>query len=312
MSFSSDIKKELLRADTGKRCCLLAEICGIICFCAQITLSKGSFSMKISTESVAAARRCFVLIKKLFDVKSDLDIKKSRAGRGGYAYSLIVDDSDLVYKILKSIYLIDDAFENRVAFRINKKIYESEHCMRSFARGAFLGGGSTVNPEKGYHLEIATHYHNLSSDFNMALERYGFSPKSILRKSSHVTYFKGGEEICDFLSFIGAFNCMMEYTNVRIVKDTRNQDNRTVNCETANMDKALKAAFRQLDAIEKIRKSGAFEDLPDALKEVCVLREENPEATLSEMAEIIRPSISKSGISHRLNKILEIADKIKE
>lgn len=310
MSFSSDIKKELLRANAEKKCCLLAEMCGIICFCAQITLSEGKFSLKFSTESVAAARRCFMLIKKLFDIKSDLDIKKSRAGRGGYAYSLIIDDSDLVYKILKSVYLIDDAFENRVAFRINKKIYESEHCMRAFSRGAFLGGGSTVNPEKGYHLEIATHYHNLSSDFVMALERYGFSPKSIMRKSSHVTYFKGGEEICDFLSFIGAFNSMMEYTNIRIVKETRNRVNRKVNCETANMDKALSAAFRQMDAIRKIRKSGTFDELPDALKEVCVLREENPEATLSEMAKIMTSKISKSGISHRLSKIIEIADKL--
>ena len=268
--------------------------------------------MKISTESAAAAKRCFVLIKKLFDIKSELDIKKSRAGRGGFAYALIVDDSDLVHSILKSIYLIDDTFENRVAFRINKRIYESEHCMRAFARGAFLGGGSVVNPEKGYHLEITTHYHNLSKDFASSLERYGFVPKNILRKSSHVTYFKGGEEICDFLSFMGAFNSMMEYTNVRIVKDTRNRVNRKVNCETANMDKALGAAFRQMDAIGKIRKSGRFEDLPEALKDACILREENPEATLSELAGIIKPAVSKSGISHRLNKIIEIADKIKE
>jgi len=308
MSFSSDIKKELVRAGMDERCCMQAELCAFICFGGNISFSGGQYVLKISTESASAARRCFSLVKKLFDIKTELDIKKSRAGRGGYAYSLVIDDSDFAYSILKSVYLIDEEFENHVAFRINKKIVENEHCMRAFVRGAFLGGGSTTNPEKGYHLEITTHYHNLSSDFSKALQKYGFNPKSVQRKSSHVTYFKGGEEICDFLSFMGAFNCMMEYTNIRIVKDTRNNVNRKVNCETANMDKALNAAFRQLEAIKKIRENKSFDNLPDTLKDVIVAREENPEATLSELAEIIK--ISKSGTSHRLNKILEIAEKI--
>jgi len=198
-----------------------------------------------------------------------------------------------------------------VAFRINKKISDNDHCARAFARGAFLGGGSVTNPEKGYHLEVTTHYKNLASDFSLMLQKYGFAPKSIGRKSSHVTYFKGGEEICDFLSFVGAFNSMMEYTNIRIVKDTRNNVNRKVNCETANLDKALNAAFRQIEAIKRIRQIGLYDDLTPGLKEAAILREENPEATLSDLADIAKPAISKSGISHRLNKLVEIADKIK-
>lgn len=308
MSFSSDIKKELVRADMDNKCCMLAELCAFICFGGNISFSGGDYTLKISTESSSAARRCFSLIKKLFDIKGDFDIKKSRAGRGGHSYTLLIEDSDFAYKILKSVYLIDKEFENHVAFRINKKITDNEHCMRSFVRGAYLGGGSVTNPEKGYHLEITTHYHNLSSDFALALEKYGFKPKSVKRKSSHVTYFKGGEEICDFLIFMGAFNCMMEYTNVRIVKDTRNNVNRKINCETANMDKAINAAMRQIEAIKKIRKNNAFDNLPDNLKDVLLAREENPEATLSELADIIK--ISKSGTSHRLNKLCEIAEKI--
>lgn len=308
MSFSSDIKKELARADIDNNCCIKAELCAFICFSGSISFSNGKYLLKISTESSIAAKRCSSLIKKLFELSDELVIRKMKAGRGGYSYILVIDDSLFAQNILKSVYLIDEEFENHVAFRINEEIVKSEHCMRSFVRGAYLGGGSVTDPEKGYHLEFTTHYHNLSSDFQSALRKYGFNPKNVKRKSSHVTYFKGGDEICDFLIFMGANNCMMEYTNIRILKDTRNNINRKINCESANMDKAINAAMKQLEAIKKIRKNNGFDNLPDSLKAVIFAREDNPDATLSELAEMVK--ISKSGISHRLSKIIEIADKI--
>jgi len=311
MSFSSDIKKELVRIEAEKKCCIRAELGAFICFGASVMAEDGGFSIKISTENASAAKRCFMLIKKIFNPKIELEIKKSKAGRGGFAYVLNIDDHNLCYDILKETNLIDSDFEKNVSFRVSPEFTEKDHCVRAFIRGAFLGSGSTANPEKGYHMEFVTHHHNLCNDFIKLLKLAGFEAKVIKRKSNHVIYFKGGDEIEELLGFMGAVNCMMEFTNVRIMKYTRNNVNRKVNCETANMDKALTAAWSQIESIKKIREAKEFDNLPDSLKEIALLREENPEATLTELANKIVPAISKSGVSHRLKKLMEIAEKLR-
>ncbi len=311
MSFSSDIKKELVRVDSDKKCCMMAELCAFICFGANVFTDSGKFTIKISTESASAAKRCFTLIKKLFNPKIDIVTNKSKSGRGGYAYVLNIDDTDLCYEILKDCKLIDSDFEKNVSFRIDNSISDNECCVRAFIRGAYLGAGSTANPEKGYHMEFVTHHHNLYSDFISVLKKAGLEAKVIKRKSNYVAYYKSGDEIEDILGFMGAVNCMMEFANVRIMKFTRNNVNRKVNCETANMDKALQAAWSQIEDINVIRQAKEFENLSDSLKYIAILREENPEATLMELAKKTVPPISKSGVSHRLKKLTEIANNLR-
>lgn len=311
MSFSSDIKKEISRAETGSRCCIKAELCAFICFGAAVTKTEDGFSIRISTENASAAKRCFTLIKKAFNPKIELEIQKSRAGRGSYAYVLNIDDDLLCRTILKDTGLWDKDFDEHITFRISDEISGKECCAKSFIRGAFLAGGSSATPEKGYHTEFVTHHHNLSKDFSAHLRNMGIEPKIIKRKSNYVLYYKGGDENEDLLGIMGAVNCMMEFANVRIMKETRNNVNRKVNCETANMDKALQAAWQQLEAIKKIRMSGEFEKLSPPLKQIVLLREENPEAPLSEIAKKTNPPISKSGTSHRLAKLCEIANNLR-
>lgn len=308
MSFASDIKNELLRAENKTECCAIAELCGIVCFAGSIVYSNGGKKLKITTESAAAARRCFSLIKRIFGISGAVEFAQGRSGRGGRSYSIEISGHDAVNIVLYGLYLYDDKYQGHIAFRVNERIEESACCRRSFVRGAFLGGGSMSNPEKTYHLEFVTHHKNLSRDMERVLESFQINPKTVMRKSNYVTYFKNSDEIGDVLSIIGAHKSLLEFMNVQIIKETRNYVNRKVNCETANLDKTLNAAFLQISAIEKIQAAGVFDSLPDKLKEPARLRLKFREASLGEIGNML--GLTKSGINHRFRKIMEIAAKL--
>ena len=310
MSFASEVKKEIMRTDFEKDCCCRAELCAIICFCGSVSYEEGQPKLRVATESAAAAKRCFALLKRSFGITGGVETKKSRAGRGGYSYVLEFDKGDITKEILSGLKLFDDEYREHVRFVLSDALIGDECCKRAFVKGAFLGGGSLANPEKSYHLEFATHHHGLADDSADLLAGLGFTPKIIIRKSNYVLYFKNSEEIADILSLLGAYRAMMEFTNVKIVKDTRNNVNRQVNCETANLNKTWQAAREQVEAIEKIKKAGLFDGLPDGLRAIAEARMEYPEENLEFVAAKITPPLSKSGAAHRLKKLLEIADKI--
>ena len=307
MSFASDIKSEILRAESGSTCCSRAELCGIICFSAGITYKNGKAALKISTESEAAAKRFLNLVRRLF---GGTDIVMGESVSGGGITLFTIEIKSGADKILRELYLYDEVFDNHVSFRIRPEILECENCERAFLRGAFLGGGTATNPQKGYHLEFYTHYHKLSEDTAALLRKLGFPAKTSLRKSSHVIYLKGGDEIADFLAAVGAFNAMMNLTNIKIEKETNNDFNRANNCDMANTDKAFGAAIKQIQDIEKIKQSGKFECLSAQLKEAANLRLLNKELSLEALGKLLNPPLSKSGISHRFKKIAEIADNL--
>ena len=194
-----------------------------------------------------------------------------------------------------------------LALHINFAVVEEECCRASFFRGAFLAGGSVTDPRKGYHLELATSHRGVSREVPVLLAEMEFQPKSAQRKGNAITYFKQSEHIEDFLIAIGAPLTAMEVMNAKLEKSLRGGVNRRVNCDAANLDKAVEAAQSQLEAIRRLQEDGRLNSLPDKLKQAAVLRLENPEDTLSQLAELFDPPITKSALNHRLRKLIELA-----
>ena len=195
-----------------------------------------------------------------------------------------------------------------VAHHINFGVLEEEHCRSAFFRGVFLAGGSVTDPAKGYHLELATSHYSVNRELLTLLREAGFDPKSAARGANHMAYFKRSEDIADFLTAIGAPLGAMELMNAKAEKDLRGGVNRRVNCDAANLDKAVDAAQAQLEAIRRLEARMPLDELPPKLAEAARLRMENPDLTLTELAQLCRPPITKSSLSHRLKKLSELAE----
>lgn len=295
MSFSAEIKKELCRAATGRKCCLQAEAYGVLLFCSSFRREE----IRIVTESKALAARLPMLFKRTFQMEFDLLPEESK-GKRCFA---ITDPA--------KIQLIGDTLGygpgDSVALHINFGVLEEEHCRAAFFRGAFLAGGSVTAPEKEYHLELVTAHYNVAKELAVLLREFGFEGKTVERKANYVTYFKSSEAIEDFLTAIGAPVAAMEVMNAKAEKHLRGSVNRRVNCEAANLDKAVDAAQSQLEAIRRLEGRGLLADLPDKLKEAAGLRQAHPELTLSELAALCDPPVSKSALNHRLRRLIALS-----
>lgn len=300
MSFASGIKSELLRIENKKACCALAELCGILCFGGTREPKDGEICLRILTENAASARRCFLLFKQCFGIVAT--VLKNRSRLGGNAYGITVCGAENVNRVLEGLLIFD---KEKIYRHIPEKLVKESCCMRAFLRGAFLGGGSVTNPEKEYHLEFSMQSKTLAEELSALFENFDLAARIVLRKTSYVVYFKNSEEIGDVLNIIGATRAYMELMNIRILKETRNNVNRKVNCETANMDKAIEAAMVQIQAIKKLQKSGKLETLPPTLVETGLARLGAPDASMAELGKAL--GISKSGINHRMRKLMEIA-----
>lgn len=295
MSFSAETKKELCRDELGRKCCAQAEAYGVLLFCNSFTHREA----RVVTESPDFAKRLPVLFKKAFQLEFD-----SMAGSDeGKKIFSITDDWKL--SVIQDVY--GDDRSASLAHHINFAVLEEEHCRTAFFRGAFLAGGSVTDPVKRYHLELVTSHYNVSRELTALLLEAGFSPKETTRKSNYLTYFKQSEYIADFLTAVGAPIAAMELMNAKVEKNLRGSVNRRVNCDAANLDKAVDAAQEQIDAIHRLEARGMLQDLPDKLKETVDLRAANPELTLTQLAELFEPPISKSALNHRLRKLMELS-----
>lgn len=293
MSFSSDVKTELCRQGIRK-CCAIAEAYGILLYCNTFSGSE----IKLITASGALAERTSLIFRRAFDMAFD------EAQHAGSKHILIINDKSKIRAIFSRF---GYSPETSVSLHLNLSVIEDDCCRAAFIRGAFLAGGSVTDPQKRYHLELVTsHYHVSRETFSMLLD-LGFSPKETSRKSNYVTYFKQSEYIADFLTLVGAPVASMDLMNAKAEKDLRNGVNRRVNCDTANLGKAVDASMEQLEAIRRIEAVGAFEALPEKLKITAALRREYPEATLTELAAAENPPITKSCLNHRLRKLIELS-----
>lgn len=303
MSFASQAKNAICKTQASTWCCRRSELCALVCFAGDVS-SGGALKIRIENENVAA-QICILLS----DILGMNDIHFSRPAAQGGWYTLVLSRPEELDNLADGLGLLHDG---TFTLYPNEDITDFDCCKLSFIRGAFLGGGSIIAPEKNYHMEFVTRRARLADKLTELLEFYGVNARLTVRKNHFVVYLKESDAIAELLGILGAGGAMMELYNVKIERELRNAVNRQVNCDSANMDKTIAAASRQLQAIKKIQNSVSLDALPDTLKEMARLRVENPELPLGELGKLANPPIGKSGVNHRLGRIIEFAETLSE
>ncbi len=271
------------------------------------------FNFKITTENAAIARLVFKILKEHFGIHTEIMIKKNNSLKKNNIYIILISEEEGVKSLLKEVGIIKETINVfSLDYNIPKNIIECDECRRAYIRGAFLGGGSISNPEKTYHLEFVTHNEDYAKDLSDLINSYNLNSKVIKRKNSYIIYLKEGEQIVDLLNIIGAHASLLELENVRIMKEMRNNVNRLVNCETANLSKTVNAAVRQVESIKFIEREIGLGRLPKNLRDVAELRIKYPDESLRELGKMLNPPVGKSGVNHRLRRIEKIADELKQ
>jgi len=310
MSFSAEVKEELSRQYGSDRHCLVAELTAIITLCGRIQITeRNDYRLWIHTENFSVARKFFTLLKKTFNIESEVSVRKGQ----NYMYTVLVKNREQAAKVLQAAKLLDEAGDIREDLSlVSNLVVQNYCCKRAFLRGAFLATGSISDPEKGYHYEIVAQTEEKAEQLKSIINSFGLDAKVTARKNHFLAYLKEGGQLVDILNVMEAHQALMELENVRILKEMRNSVNRQVNCETANINKTVAAAAKQVEDIAYIRDHGGFSSLPEGLAEIAELRLEHPEASLKELGDMLGSPIGKSGVNHRLKKLSMIADRLRE
>lgn len=299
-SFAYKVRSELCRTAVQRLCCARAEAYGVLLYCNTFT----SREIRIITENPEFAARLPRLFQRAFTLRFDR-LPEEDTGRGKLIFQ--ITQQDKLNKIINQFGY--DPRQNPV-LHVNFGMLEDECCRTAFLRGAFLSGGSVTDPEKRYHLELATSHLQASREVSALLTELGFFPRSVMRSGSAVIYFKQSEHIEDFLTKIGAPASAMDIMTAKVDKEIRNGANRAMNCDMANVNKTLDAALEQKNAIEKLQQRGALENLPDKLRQTALLRLQYPELSLTQLAERCDPPVTKSCLNHRMRKLMSMAQEL--
>ena len=313
MSFSRQVKEELSKQLSPARHCRIAEFAAIFALCGRIRQDgEGGHYLQIDTENLTVARKSDILLRYAFQVHVESVVRSHSVKGISYSYQLFVRKRKEVLLILKAIKLMDEGgnlWGN--SGQIQRRLVQNTCCKRAYLRGSFLVAGSVTNPERAYHLEIAVQSENYASELQKLVSDFSMEAKIASRKKYSVLYLKEGAQIVDFLNVVEAHQALMQLENVRIVKEVRNSVNRQVNCETANIQKTVTAAAKQMEDIRYLQCHMGFSQLADGLREIAELRMEYPEHSLQELGQLLPRPISKSGVNHRLRKISKIADQMR-
>lgn len=307
MSFSKNVKAELCKIENQSLHQIKAQAYGMSLF--SRVFSKDDFLL--ATESLSVARCFSELITILTETAVDVTVPLGRNNSKEKLYTVSCPDG----LSRETLFNIFGHTKNETVLRINRANLDDEACFSAFLRGAFLACGSVTDPQKDYHLEFVSSHMNISNDLAYLIseidELSNVAPKTINRKGNFIVYIKGSEGIADMLTLMGAQMSSLEFIQEKILKSVRNNVNRKINSETANSNKTAAASAKQLKAIETIKNKKGLESLPSELYELALARIENPEYNLRELGAILSPPISRSGVNHRMMRILEIADEIK-
>lgn len=296
MSFSSEAKAELCQARVDKKCCAIAECYGALLYCNTFSPRE----IRLITASDGFASRLPRLFKKAFSISFDTVPPEGGGGKKSFS----ITDREKLNQIFSAFGADPDS---TLSHHINFGVIEEDCCRTSFVRGAFLAGGSVTDPEKRYHLELATPHHSVSREAFSVLLDMGFTPKETQRSGNSLLYFKKADAIADFFTTIGAPVTAMNIMTAKVDKEMRNTITRQINCDSANTDKTVAAAQEQMEAIRRIAKTYGLDALPEPLKDAALLRITNPEASLADLAQLSYPPVTKSCLSHRLKKIISLA-----
>jgi cell division protein WhiA len=304
VSFSNDVKNEVARVEGEIGCCEKAELFGLLRMSGSVSLKGKGVGIHFTTENAALARRVLQLLKGNFSVQTEVVITRSRRLKKNNKYQVQVMPSAEASKALSELQLLALPEVGRI------KLLGRPCCRKAFLRGIFLAGGSVSKPVSDYHLELVTDNEDLARLIQKIMHGFSLPAKMTDRKNDYIVYLKEGNAITVFLSVIGAHNSLLQFENIRIVKEMRNNVNRLVNCETANLSKIVQAAVRQIACIKYIDKTCGLQSLSPLLKEAVDLRLAHPESSVAELAAMASGSIGKSGFNHRLKKIEHLALKM--
>ena len=287
MSFSSEVREELAKQISSARHCQMAEISAIMHFAGQYGQDKdGNLMIGFQSENESVVKKGFTLLKKTYSIENGLTLNG--------------EEKDL---ILAKFGDLEGA--------VNPLLLKKSCCQRAFLRGAFLCCGSMSDPQKGYHLEFVCNNMAQAAQLQEVISLFDIEAKIVPRKKYFVVYIKEGAGIVDLLNVMEAHVSLMELENLRILKEMRNSINRRVNCEAANINKTVQASTRQVEDILFLRDNYGFSKLPDSLREMAEVRLEYPDAPLKELGEYLDPPVGKSGVNHRLRKLSELAEKLR-
>lgn len=310
MSFSNTIKNELAHIEDRPRCCQTAELAGIVRMDGTILIgNKNGVGLELVTENAAVARKSFKLLKQLFRVETEIVVQRRNRLKKNNVYVVRVPGQAAMAEVLDALGLMKDGLMYNP--EVSPKLIQRECCKRSYLRGVFLGAGSVSDPQSSYHLEIVANSEEYAQSLVHLIEFFGLHPKISSRKNVLLVYLKESEQIADFLNIIEAHCGLLELEDIRIQKEMRNQVNRLVNCETANVNKSVDAACRQRANIELIERTIGFAGLTPTLQAVAEARLNHPEVSLKELGDLMEPPVSKSGINHRMRKLEELAKELR-
>lgn len=312
MSFSAETKNELARVFSDNKCCNISELSAIVRLSGSIQIAGyKKLNLKISTELNSTARKVFKLLKSNFGIHTDISVNKNQMLKRNSSYVLMITNDMGAKDLLRELGILSEEEGFLTMNKVPENLIKDNDCVRAFIRGAFLGGGSISDPEKNYHLEFVTNNEEFAESLKDLINSLGFNSKTVSRKNNYVVYLKESEQISDLLNIIGAHQALLSLESTKIVKEMRNNVNRLVNCETANLSKTVNAAVRQIENIKYIEEKVGLNHLPPNLREIAMLRIEYEDLTLKELGEMAKPELSKSAVNHRLRKIEQIADDLR-
>ena len=310
MSFSSEVKDELVRVWPSGRNQMLAELSAMIFMAGRRSREEGREVLSLTSEHSGTVRKYFTLLRKAYNIGTGLSVKKRSAGKRIHTYTVILRGTDAVEQVLAGCKLQGGQDESGFSLSGKRLIYD-DGSRRSFLRGAFLAAGSVSDPEKFYHLEFVCQSLPAAEFLQDLISSFGEEGGIVARKNSQILYFKGSDEIVELLGLMDAPKALMLFENIRIVKDMRGNVNRKVNCETANINKTVSAAVRQIEDIRLIEERIGLDTLPNGLDEMARVRLQYPEASLQELGELLDPPVGKSGVNHRLRRLGNIAARLR-
>ncbi len=313
MSFTSDVREELCKKTINNTHCRVAEIAALISSCSDIIISiDNEYQLVFKTDTNITAQRFVDLVAKTFKITPQITQKDNQLSRTKHTFFVTIDNDEDTRKVLRRINIVDKNDEMRENLSVNhNEIIERDCCKRAYLRGAFIANGSVSDPNKDYHLEINCPTEDKATQIKNLMAAFGIASNILNRKDNFMVYIKEGEGIGDFLKVIGASVAVMELENIRILKDMSNYYNRQTNCDAANIKKTVTTARRQIDNIQYIIDEVGIDYLPDKLQHIAQMRLDNPEMSLQELGESMNPPLGKSGVNHRLRKINEIAEKLR-
>lgn len=309
LSFSTLTKNELARVIDPRQCCKMAELGALIKMDGSLQLSGRQVSLNILNHNAAVARKLFKLFKELFGMQAQVLVRRKVRLRKNNVYWVRIPPQEGLAAMLGQLGLVNS--DGSLQEGIQRDLLRCDYCRRAYLRGAFLGGGSVNSPGGNYHMEVITSKEQHAASICHLLREFNLAAKVSRRKAWYVVYLKDSDQIVECLNIMGAHSALLEFENTRIYKDMRNQVNRLVNCETANLNKTVDASLRQTESIALVARVIGLDKLPAGLREIAELRMKFPDASLKELGEMANPPLGKSGVNHRLRKLDRMAEKLR-